>query len=295
MAAVEAIEAAGTPTDAAMATQIATPSSATRQALNATIAQAIEENVPPIPAGVITSAQVSNILWFPEGTPVDYAALPAGTQVEFYVLPGASYFDDFSDGTLDAAPAGWTNMWDAMTWAVVAEAGGTGGKALRVSPTQAGRYALGMDALSSDPDRANVEVLLRFKTAADANSGITAAARISGDGNSETGYRGGQNASQVVALSKYAGGTFATLATPSYTFAAATWYMTRFRANGSTLSVKVWRDGDPEPSGWLASYTDTSGAISAPGLAGVAATANGAKYIDWVAIATGGRTAVKPT
>jgi len=42
MAAAEAIEQAGTPTDAVMATQIATPSSATRQALNDTVGAQIE-------------------------------------------------------------------------------------------------------------------------------------------------------------------------------------------------------------------------------------------------------------
>lgn len=62
-------------------------------------------------------------------------------------------------------------------------------------------------------------------------------------------------------------GTYTTLGTTAVTVTAGTFYWLRFRAQGTTISVKHWQDGTTEPSGWTAQYTNSSQNVA--GMAGL--------------------------
>ncbi|WP_413769029.1 hypothetical protein [Rhodococcus pyridinivorans] len=248
----------------------------------------------PSGGGGVQSTQIGRLIAVAEGDPLP--PLSDGDMVIRYaapVQPGAHYYANFAADTVGTAPVGWTNQWDALGWTVEADATAEASKVLRMPATSSGRYCITLDTASADPDRGDAEVLFRYKAASDANSGVTGAVRVAGDGTSETGYRGGQSSGSQMTINKYVDNVFTTMRTANVAepFTVSGWFMCRFRVQGSTLSLKIWRDGTTEPTAWTDSVTDTS--ITVAGKVGVAITSNGAKYLDWVAIATGGRTAVK--
>jgi hypothetical protein len=255
-------------------------------------ASGVAWQTPASGGGGVQSTQVGRIVAVPEGDPLP--TLSDGDLVIRYVAPtqpGAAYFYDFTTDTVNAAPAGWTSVWDEATWTVTEDAEGSGGRIL-LCHTTATRGALMCNAVDSDPDRADVEVLFRHRTPADTSASIGGAARVSGDGTSENGYRGGQLSGTQVTLHKYINAAATQLGLLSATATSSTWYMCRFRINGSTLQLKSWVDGTAEPAAWQLTATDTS--ITAAGKVGLIIGSGAGKRVDWIAIATGGRTAVKP-
>lgn len=71
-----------------------------------------------------------------------------------------------------------------------------------------------------------------------------------------------QAASATVRLSKFSGATETAIATANYdgaaTFVASTWYHVKVFMSGTTIRVRVWKDGDSEPGTWLIDTTDAS-------------------------------------
>lgn len=69
-------------------------------------------------------------------------------------------------------------------------------------------------------------------------------------------------------IGKKAGGSFTLLANGAvpFTFATSTFYWFRFRVKGIDLYARSWQDGQPEPTLWQASATDSSIASGGVGL-----------------------------
>ena len=59
-------------------------------------------------------------------------------------------------------------------------------------------------------------------------------------------------------IQKSVNGTSTTLKTVSFAATAGTSYTIDFKIVGTTLSAKVWKTGTSQPSGWMATVTDSS-------------------------------------
>ena len=59
-------------------------------------------------------------------------------------------------------------------------------------------------------------------------------------------------------VQKKVNGSATTLKTVPFAATAGTSYTIDFKIVGTTLSVNVWKTGTSEPSGWMATVTDTS-------------------------------------
>jgi hypothetical protein len=71
-----------------------------------------------------------------------------------------------------------------------------------------------------------------------------------------------QAASATVRLCRFSGATETVITTANYdagaTFVVDTWYHVKVYMNGSTIRVRVWKDGDAEPGTWLIDTTDAT-------------------------------------
>jgi len=80
----------------------------------------------------------------------------------------------------------------------------------------------------------------------------------------------------------------------SFSPTANAWYYIRFRANGTTVQMRIWKDGEVEPTAWSVTVTDSS--VTAAGWVGVTQiSATGTRDIDWFSVGTNGDTAPLPT
>jgi hypothetical protein len=161
-------------------------------------------------------------------------------------------------------------------------------------------YMLAWDAIDSDANRDNVEVLakVRFTTQAAAGAMMGIAVRASGASGSETFYscylsgagNAGADARPVVGEVN-AGTTQATIGlVGSQSNAANTWYWLRFRVNGQSLKARAWADGQTEPAAW--GVDDTDATIAAAGYVGFYCRDTAADPYDlaYFAVATNGDT-----
>lgn len=69
-----------------------------------------------------------------------------------------------------------------------------------------------------------------------------------------------QAASATVRLSRLSGGTETAVATATLaaSFIADTWYHIKVFTSGSTIKIRVWKDGDSEPGTWDIDTTDAT-------------------------------------
>jgi hypothetical protein len=250
------------------------------------------------PVDAVTSPTVGRIVAVLEGeTP---PTLQDGDLVVYYAAEssggggdGADYYYDWETDTESAAPAGWSALWGSATWDVVSGITGGTGKVLRFSAAGSGRFALTANAVDADPDRADIEFLYRYKQASAASAALVPLARASGASAAENGYRAGHYDGTKIRISEYVAGATASLAElGGLTNTNGTWYRARFRIEGVNLMVKKWNDLDAEPGSWMLTIADAS--IVDAGRAGLLGIASATTYVDWIAIATGGRTAVVP-
>jgi len=75
---------------------------------------------------------------------------------------------------------------------------------------------------------------------------------------------------------RVSGGDFTALspeaAAPGLTHDPKVWYWVRAQtagANPSTIRIKAWRDGEPEPAGWQYAVADSEAILQGPGGAGL--------------------------
>lgn len=202
----------------------------------------------------------------------------------------ANYADDFeSYGTGSGIPTGYTGRWSfgSSDWSRVTDTD----VAVQCAETISARASVSMNAVDSDADRDEVEVLARVKT-----STVTASTTAGGVVLRGSGSSGTENAYTCIffgselRISKYVSATLTTLATTSSLgLSANTYYWIRFRANGTSLQARIWADGSGEPGSWNLSTTDTS--ISTAGWAGMFNFHQSTRTWRDLAIATNGDTA----
>lgn len=199
-----------------------------------------------------------------------------GFQVEIELWPGraeptyvplATDFSDYATGA--GAPEGWTNRWDACTYAIAESGGAIGGKHLTTSTSSSSPILLSWDDVPADADLEAVTVVAAaFNNSTNAASVIL---RGSGTAAEPTGYLfslGISGTSDGVGIYRVTGGTTpAVIATAAFTWSANTRYVIRAKAIGNALKMKAWAYGDPEPSSWSIETTDAN--IAAGGWVGV--------------------------
>lgn len=148
--------------------------------------------------------------------------------------------------------------------ACVSDTDAEGGYLLESEWSANGRRLNSWDVL--DSVSADTELLVRFRFEGtnrdDAEFGL--ALRASGAAGSENGYsvqifEGGTN-DLFLDIREYSSGTATSLTTSSdILFDVGTeWLWCRFRANGATISAKLWRDREDEPTSWQATTTDST-------------------------------------
>jgi len=170
----------------------------------------------------------------------------------------ANYFTDFTEYATGLIPSDWTARWDATTQYRV-QTGGADQILKGLFGSTSNRYLCTWDAVDADADRANVEILTKFKVG-QVLAGTTIASvvlRASGTGTSETGYRAGFYGDSLQ-IAKYGNATNTALVTILRSLIANTDYLLRFRANGTTLQARIWLPADSEPDTWDLDTTDAS-------------------------------------
>lgn len=188
----------------------------------------------------------------------------------------ARFFTDFGEFAAGSGPpAGWTPRFNAGDiWSVVADAGATGGRVLQSVISANVREGLAKDSF----DATIVEVVRRAKVSAITTTAVDTfhqGAFVRGSGGSAAAtntyvavLRGISGTGNTFLIVKYVAGTFTPLTSIDYDWSANTYYWIRLRAEGSTLSAKVWSgSAADEPGSWTLTITDTS--IEGSGWCGV--------------------------
>ena len=213
----------------------------------------------------------------------------------------AQYFTDFGEYTVGSLPADWSVRFTSATWSVVADASSISGKALRlVAPASSAVYGASWSDIDADVDRANSEILIRFRNFGRDN-GTILSPFARGAGGAATGtYFGGNISSNAepdtLRAVKRVSGTFTAISavnSPSQIVVGAPYWM-RTRVNGSSVSVRIWADGSAEPETWQVETTDTG--VSADGWVGLAygaisGTGSDGVAVDWFSVGTNGDSA----
>ena len=181
-------------------------------------------------------------------------------------LGSTTYVTTFAGYAPGTAPYDWTatSAPAGVAWSVEDDAAFADGRGLRAVVTSTGRHILRANTLTASADQ---EVLARIRMGDGDSRGPGVALRHSMSGTAETAYvayfRPGNDAVEV---NRFLGGAWSFVATASFVNDPGAWYWIRFRAEGTTLRVRVWADGTPEPAGWTITVTDTgiaSGSVGA--------------------------------
>jgi predicted phage tail protein len=187
------------------------------------------------------------------------------------LLTKAAAIDTFEDATLASPPEGWASQWDAnVTALVTAQASLPEGQGPLVDKTTATGDAF--FAWNSSDSDGEVLALIRPDTdSGTTDNAIGVILRGTGNNVSKTGYRAALNSASAgsrdrIEISKWVNGTFTFLANATFAWATGTNYWIRFRARGTSLRAKVWEEGDPEPSSWMVTATDSD--VTGPGRVG---------------------------
>ena len=199
----------------------------------------------------------------------------------------------FDDYTIGAQPNGWTETAypNNSTWTVAAEATVADGRVLRNVSTATSRHILRYDGFADTTTAQEVLVELRLGDDDDRGPGIALRHTMQQDG-SETAYVAYlRSGTDEVELNAFLAGGWQFIASAPFVNDPGRWYWMRFRAEGTTLRVRVWADGTSEPSAWT--VTATHSAIAAGALGVYTYEPNTVDY-DVFSAATGGATAPTP-
>ena len=104
------------------------------------------------------------------------------------------------------------------------------------------------------PVATNAEVIFSGSMSSFNNANLGAVLRWTDKNN---WYKAYVNGSSLV-MQKKVNGAYTTLKTVPFAVTAGTSYSIDFRVVGTTLSANAWLTGTPEPSGWMATVTDSS-------------------------------------
>lgn len=184
----------------------------------------------------------------------------------------AQYFTDFSEYTTGSQPDDWSPFYASDgAWTVVEDATALGGKALRgEDQSTSGLRGLLWDDVNSDPARANVEAVIRYKlNSASATALVFLLVRGSGSWHTtDASYYAGSQALNKRRIVKRVSGAATTLEEVSYALSTGVWAWMRVRVAGSSLTVKHWLDSESEPSAWT--FESTQSELSDAGFVGIA-------------------------
>ena len=156
--------------------------------------------------------------------------------------------------------AGWGTSSDGNTWA---SAGGTPTWQIVSNQGKVTNTSVDTYALLSANTYADAEALVRVSTSVSSTAnwqGVTL--RFQNATNAYYAYMRGTH----VTIGKSLSNVHTNVADTTFTQSSNTEYWIRFRAQGTTLSAKIWADGSGEPSTWTISGTDTSFASGQVGI-----------------------------
>ena len=213
-----------------------------------------------------------------------------------------------SDGTY---PSVLTKRWNTTNETLVAansDSTATGDYTFQQEWSVAAHRLNSLDAVDSDTNRSDSEVLVRFKyTDADTFTAIPygLVVRGSGSGGSETGYvleMEHGNSQLLLQLTEVSSGTRTILvdanATLSYDMdpQSGDYIYIRFRVNGSSLKYRAWTTESnqygsmQEPDFWWVEHTDST--HTANGWVGIYGSYAARNFeTDWMSVGTNGDTA----
>jgi hypothetical protein len=171
----------------------------------------------------------------------------------------ATYFRDFSsgDGISDFTELAHVSGNNAPSWAIQ--------NTDEVIATSASSHleSLAWNDIDSDADRDDVEVLGLYRLPATSTTNRVFSVRVSTD-SSRTCYAVRLRNADVYAY-RVTGSTATQLGgDTTISLTTGNWYWVRFRIIGSAYKVKVWAEGDSEPTtggagdGWNVSNTDST-------------------------------------
>lgn len=171
-----------------------------------------------------------------------------------------------------------------------------------------------LDAVDGDSNRANFEILARYRVEGDDDNLFWLIGRGSGSSGSENGYACGMSSDGTIKIGRLNAGTFTALVSvnadiwqsqllngsaDNFNFSPYDeWFNCRFRVNGTgatvTVQAKFWRQFAAEPEQWTleASDTDASRIVAAGWLGQAKYNDTWDSYLDSIAVATNGDTAV---
>ena len=159
----------------------------------------------------------------------------------------AQYYTDFSEyADLDAFRAEWTPRFNSSSVSLIDDPAVEGGKYIRfVMAHGYARRAYSWDAIDSDLNRDEVDVLCRCRTSHSSTTAGTVGVIVRGSGGigTETGYAG-----QHSRIVRYNSGSGDVLA--SNAGIGSGWFWLRFKAYGTSLSLSIWNGGlidEPAP------------------------------------------------
>lgn len=232
-----------------------------------------------------------------------------------------TYTEQFAGMTTGVVATNFTDRWDATTdWLVQDPADGEAedDRAFTQGGADDGSNLLSFDDVDGDANRDNGEILCRFRIASDTDQSIHFWQRASGSAGNRTGYLLWFDAGSGPRWGKYVADSFSALDSginldgtdnpwwwwtmdqnPSYfNYPADTWLWVRWRINGTgatvSHSVRLWADGQEEPTEWTAEDTDVTGdRITAAGWIGTGRgefVASNDTEVDYFSVGTNGDT-----
>lgn len=211
----------------------------------------------------------------------------------------AQYTEDWSGSLVGFEPVGWTKGWvqTGKAVSVIEAPDAPGGRALRYQSNSTGRQIWTMDAVDSDPDRAEVQirVLIRINAThpgTTGNSYFGLVARASGSASTETGEIGvigqhTQTSNRGLRYIRYDGGASTLRDGPLVDWQNNELYWLTITVRGGNLNTTLAPAS--QPTTILGEHNESAG-ITAAGLVGFFsfASANNpvAEYL-WVGVGTG--------
>ncbi len=184
-------------------------------------------------------------------------------------------FTDWSGYTLNARPSDWTLRGGDSSYGIVREASGQ--RYLDLLITNTGRNLLTWDLLDTAPGTDEIDVYVVYRRPAVSQGGeFSAQVGVRGSGSASTieAYILGPRSTQPYPGSEYLragrytnGGNFTILSDYETNTLSDTWYCSRIRISGTSIKMRRWLEGDPEPSTWDNETTDS--VISGEGWVGL--------------------------
>ncbi len=145
----------------------------------------------------------------------------------------------------------WGTASDGHTWG-----GGANSSSVFSISGNTGKVANGSTSYNAvlGPVATNAQVLFSGSLSSFNGANLGAALRWTNGNNWYKAYINGTN----LVVQKKVNGTTTILKQVAFAATAGTSYTLRFSASGTTLSAKVWRTGNTEPTNWMVTVTDSN-------------------------------------